>query len=203
MLFSEFYHKVWFDLRFRRNPALTIHKMWWSLQGAKFGFGTHVSRLQITWPHQVQTGANCHIESDVCFKFDGIWQLGPSIVIGDRVFVGRDCELNIRRRLQIGDDCLIASGCKFIDHDHGSQVGSPMNTQPGIDSPIVLENDVWLGVNVIVLKGVTIGQGAIVGAGAVVTKSIPTLEIWAGVPARKMGERGYSKSSAVQDVALQ
>ena len=55
--------------------------------------------------------------------------------------------------------------------------------------PLQLEKDVWLGVNVVVLKGVTIGQGAVVGAGAIMTKSIPACEIWAGVPARKVGTR--------------
>ena len=64
-----------------------------------------------------------------------------------------------------------------------------MNVQPNTTLPIVLENNVWLGVNAVVLKGVTIGSGAIVGAGAVVTKSVPAGEIWAGIPARKIGER--------------
>jgi acetyltransferase-like isoleucine patch superfamily enzyme len=53
----------------------------------------------------------------------------------------------------------------------------------------VLEDDVWLGVNVAVMDGVTIGQGAIVGAGAVVTKDIPPYAIAGGVPARLIGVR--------------
>ena len=64
-----------------------------------------------------------------------------------------------------------------------------MNKQPCPDGEIILGDDVWLGVNVVVLKGVTIGRGAVVGAGAVVTKSIPSFEIWAGIPARRIGER--------------
>ena len=59
------------------------------------------------------------MEDDIFFKFDGIWQPGPSIIVGDGVFIGRGCEFNIRQRIDIGNDSLIASGCKFIDRDHG------------------------------------------------------------------------------------
>ena len=80
-----------------------------------------------------------------------------------------------------------------------------MNRQPCPDAPIVLEDDVWLGVNVVVLKGVTIGRGAVVGAGAIVTKSIPACEIWAGVPARKVGTRAVrdhrAKEAAAEEYA--
>ncbi|MGZ5020707.1 MAG: acyltransferase, partial [Chthoniobacterales bacterium] len=66
----------------------------------------------------------------------------------------------------------------------------PMSQQTGgAEADIVVESDVWLGTNVIVLKGVRIDRGAIIAAGAVVTKSIPEYEIWGGVPAQKIGER--------------
>ncbi|NEO43482.1 MAG: acyltransferase [Moorea sp. SIO4A3] len=84
--------------------------------------------------------------------------------------------------------------CKFIDHDHGTaNLDQPINQQPGTELPIILEENVWLGVNVVVLKGVTIDKGAIVGAGAVVTKSIPENEIWAGIPAHKIRNRQANK----------
>ena len=163
--------------------------------GAKFGRGTSVPPLLIIWPHQVSVGARCILEPDIYFKYDGPWQPGPSIVVEDHVFIGRGCEFNIRNRIQIGSDSLIASGCKFIDHDPAMTLEhGPMNRQPCPDAPIVLEDDVWLGVNVVVLKGVTIGRGAVVGAGAIVTKSIPACEIWAGVPARKVGTRSARDS---------
>jgi acetyltransferase-like isoleucine patch superfamily enzyme len=59
----------------------------------------------------------------------------------------------------------------------------------GPEEPVTLDTDVWIGANAVLLKGVTIGKGAIVAAGAVVRNSIPSYEIWGGVPARKLGER--------------
>ena len=184
------FQKIAFRLRFGQSPGSLVRKLWWQIQGACFGAGTQVPSLTITWPHQVSVGARCKLEDDILFKYDGHWQQGPSIVIQDRVFLGRGCEFNIRKRIEIGSDCLIASGCKFIDHDHEMTVGvGPMRTLPCPDAEIILEEDVWLGVNVIVLKGVRIGRGAVVGGGAVVTKDVPEYQIWAGIPARKIGER--------------
>ena len=157
----------------------------------QIGAGTLLPKMRVTWPHQVSLGAGCTFEHDIHFKYDGIWAPGPSIILRDRVFVGFGCEFNVRRRLEIGSDCLIASGCKFIDHDHGTARGEvPMREQTaGAEAEIVLEEDVWLGVNVVVLKGVRIGRGAIIAAGAVVTGEVPAYEIWGGIPARKLSER--------------
>ena len=161
----------------------------WRAMGMDVGAGTTLPPIDVTWPHQVRLGRDCTIEPGVAFKFDGYWQPGPSIVVGDRVFVGRGCEFNVSHGLTIGDDALIASGCRFIDHNHGSAPGLPMREQPVESAPIAVEADAWLGVNVTVLKGVRIGRGAIVGAGSVVTRSVPDGEVWAGVPARRVRAR--------------
>ncbi len=180
--------------RLRANgsrAAAHLRTAWWRLMKMQVSAGTLLPRLRVTWPHQVSLGADCTLEHDIYFKYDGIWAPGPSIIIRDRVFIGFGCEFNARRRIEIGSDSLIASGCKFIDHDHGTARGDlPMREQTGgAEAEIVLEEDVWLGVNVVVLKGVRIGRGAIVAAGAIVTKDVPSYEIWGGVPARRLGER--------------
>jgi acetyltransferase-like isoleucine patch superfamily enzyme len=182
------------NFRLRANVATIwaqLRTLYWRVLGMEIGAGTALPRIHVTWPHQVSLGKDCIFERDIFFKYDGVWAPGPSIFIHDGVFVGSDCEFNARRRIEIGADCLIASGCKFIDHDHGAaRRDLPMRQQPpGPEAEIILAEDVWLGVNVVVLKGVHIGRGAIVGAGAVVTKNIPPYEIWAGVPAQKIGER--------------
>ena len=189
-------HKAFFRLRaFHEEIQSWRRGFYWRVQGARFGRATPVPPLRMTWPHQVQIGAHCTLEPDIFFKFDGIWSPGPSILIGDDCFVGRGCEFNICQRVSIGDHCLIASGCKFIDHDHGFAPGELMKNQAGEIAPIALADDVWLGVNVTVLKGVRIAQGAIVAAGAVVTKNVGANEIWAGVPARKIGQRPTNAES--------
>jgi len=182
------------SFRFRANASRLVAQLrtaWWRMHGMQIGAETLLPRVLVTWPHQVSLGDNCVLEHDIYFKYDGIYAPGPSIFIGDRVFIGFGCEFNVRRRIEIGADCLIASGCKFIDHDHGtSRRDVPMREQTGgAEAEIILGPDVWLGVNVVIVKGVQIGRGAIVAAGAVVTKDIGEYEIWGGIPARKIGER--------------
>ncbi|TDQ09987.1 acyltransferase [Pedobacter metabolipauper] len=175
--------------RYLRRFSSFFRKAWLRTFGMQIGKNTAVPSLVITWPHQVSLGEDCKLEDSIYFKFDGIWKKGPSIRIKNRVFIGSNCEFNIRKEISIGDDCLIASGCRFIDHDHGTALGMLIRDQHGEEGPIQLHQNVWLGANVIVLKGVEIGQGAIVAAGAVVVRSIPENEIWGGVPAKKIGVR--------------
>ena len=180
-----------FVLRFRywASTAGWLRKRWYALLGMQVGSGTVLPKLYVTWPNQVAIGQHCTLEHSIYFKFDGIWGPGPAIRIGNQVFIGTGCEFNISQGIEIGDKALIASGCRFIDHDHGMLLGVPMHTQPSVQQAIKLGSDVWLGCNVVVLKGVEIGEGAVVAAGAIVTKSILPYEIWAGVPARKIGQR--------------
>jgi len=171
------------------NFKLLPRKLWFRAMGARIGKKTYLSKIKMTWPHQVQIGNNCILEPDIYFKFDGICCPGPSIIIGDDIFIGRGCEFNIKNHIKIGDNSLIASGTKFIDHDHGTLPKALIQMQPGIEKPIEIGSDCWIGVNAVILKGVTIGDGAVIGAGAVVAKSVPPNEIWAGVPAKKIGIR--------------
>jgi len=180
-----------FVIRKRYWPRFTgfFRKIWLQFLGMKVGTGTTVPQLFVTWPHQVSLGNNCLLEEQISFKFDGIRKPGPSIFIGDNVFIGSGCEFNIRLRIDVGKDSLIASGCRFVDHDHGIEPGVLMRQQHGPEKAIKIGNDVWLGCNVVVLKGVEIGDGAVVAAGAVVTKSIAPGEIWGGIPAKKISDR--------------
>jgi acetyltransferase-like isoleucine patch superfamily enzyme len=180
-----------FVMRFRWYESFKgiIRKVYFSFLGMKIGRGTILPLMYVSWPHQVSIGNYCSFEPSIFFKYDGIWRDGQSIRIKNNVFIGAGCEFNIRSGIDIGNDTLIASGCKFIDHDHGINTTTLIRTQEGPEKAILIGNDVWLGCNVIVLKGVEIGDGAIVAAGAVVTKSIPAMEIWGGIPAKKIGAR--------------
>jgi len=175
--------------RYPTKIASAMRKIWFSWMGMEIGKGTVVSDIIVNWPHQVMVGTNSTLERDVIIKFAGIWQPGRSILIGNDTIVAKACEINITHGLSIGNDCLISAGCRIIDHNHGSQPGELMRLQECPGSPVVIGNDVWIGSDTIVLKGVVIGDGVVVAGGSVVTKSIPEMEIWGGIPAKRIGAR--------------
>lgn len=188
---NQIIDKVFFYFRVKFKNRLTsfIRKGFYSFQGMKIGKGTNLTAIEVTWPHQVSIGINCKLEKNIQFKFDGIWKKGPSIIIQDNVFVGTNVEFNIRQSIQIKANCLIASGVKFIDHDHGYGKENLIIKQTGVELGITINEDVWIGANSIILKGVTINKGAIIAAGSVLNKSVPSYEIWGGIPAKKISER--------------
>ena len=108
---------------------------------------------------------------------------GPAgrLLIGDDSFVNNGTILSASTEIRIGDRVNIAPHCVLIDNDfHGT---ADRHAAPKT-APIVLEDDVWLGTRVTVLKGVTIGRGSVIASGAVVTKDIPPGVLAGGVPAR-------------------
>lgn len=181
---SVLLQKLWRRLALLESPVQKLRRLHFWLRGAAIGKGTVLPRMQVTWPHQIQLGRDCVLQPDVFFNYSHYWTPGPSMVFGDRVFIGRGCEFNIREKITVGDDCLIASGCTFVDTNHGRDHSKPMNAQPLESAAITLGRNVWLGAQCVILKGVTLGDGAVIGAGSVVTKSVPAGETWAGVPAR-------------------
>jgi acetyltransferase-like isoleucine patch superfamily enzyme len=189
MRFTEAFQRLCRRCALRTTLTMRLRRWHLQLRGARIGQNVSLARTTVTWPHQLEIGPRTVIEQDVYFKYDGPWKPGPSIIIGSDTFIGAASEFNIRASIRVGESCLIASGCKFIDHDHRIAPQGESLRDGGPEAPISLESNVWLGVNVVVLKGVNIGTGAIVGAGSVVTKSIPPNEIWAGVPAKQIGRR--------------
>lgn len=115
---------------------------------------------------------------------------GGNIHIADNVWLGPGCLVYGNAGVRIGSNVLIAghSAISTVSHKF-ERTDIPINHQ-GLDcAPIVLEDDVWIGLNCSIVKGVTIGQGSIIGAGAVVTSDIPPFSIAVGVPAKVVGSR--------------
>jgi len=167
-----------------------VRTLLWKLRGAHIGRGTLLPRgTSTTWPHQVSLGQRCILQPDIFFNYDHYWVPGPSIVVGDGVFIGRGCEFNIRKRLVVGEGALIASGCTFVDHDHGRDAKTGRINEDCPAEAIHIEDGAWIGANCTILKGVRIGRNSVVGAGSVVTKSVPDGEVWAGNPARMISSR--------------
>jgi acetyltransferase-like isoleucine patch superfamily enzyme len=121
-----------------------------------------------------------------------IWFFGPTplrrnrlLTIGQRSRVNRDCCLDARGGLSIGSDVSISPGVTILTAEH----------PPGDDEfrvelrPVRIEDRVFIGMRAIILPGVTLGAGAVVAAGAVVTRDVPELTIVGGVPAKPIGKR--------------
>ncbi len=137
---------------------------------------------------RVQIGPRAHIYRDTVIEIGA----GGSVIIGEATHIQGRCNLKgFVEDLIIGSNVQIAPGCAFSPYEHNyDDLTRPIRSQ-GLHSkgPIIVEDDVWLGLDVKVLDGVTIGKGAIVGAGAVVTKDIPPYAIAVGVPARVVAYR--------------
>jgi acetyltransferase-like isoleucine patch superfamily enzyme len=115
---------------------------------------------------------------------------GGAVVIGSRVHLGPYTTLYAHGGLTLGDDCLVGPHCCLVAGEHRvPPLGTAIRSQPDRPAPIRIGRDVWLGAHVTVLGDVEIGEGCIVGAGAVVTRSLPAGAIAAGVPARVIGQR--------------
>ncbi|KQQ94191.1 thiamine biosynthesis protein ThiF [Leifsonia sp. Leaf325] len=106
---------------------------------------------------------------------------GRNITLGKRVFINSGCRFQDQGGITIGDDCLIGHNAVIATLQHDID---PRRRSDLIPSPVVIERNVWLGANVTVLPGVTIGEDAVIGAGSVVTKDIPAGTIAVGSPAR-------------------
>ncbi len=115
--------------------------------------------------------------------------LSDDFVAGAYSFLGRHCVVG--PKVELGPYTMIAGEVAFVGGDHRyDRPGIPVvfSGREEISSTVV-EADVWVGYRAIIMAGVRIGRGAIVAAGAVVTKDVPAYEVYGGVPARKIGER--------------
>ena len=110
------------------------------------------------------------------------------ITLGARCYVNRHTMLDASERIEVGDDTMIGPFCYITDHDHTFGDGMRPADGPLISAPVKIGARCWLGAHVSVLKGVSIGDGTVVGAGSVVTKSLPAGVLAVGTPARVVRE---------------
>lgn len=146
----------------------------------------------------IEIGENCLLNGTFIFEIsEGI------ITIGDRTFIGGGTFICIDE-IKIGSDVMFSWGCTIADNNSHSHVWSErendvMSWKKGVDEnkigaykdwtnvkkgKVVIKDKAWIGFNSIILKGVTVGEGAIIGAGSVVTKDVPDWTIVAGNPAK-------------------
>jgi acetyltransferase-like isoleucine patch superfamily enzyme len=106
---------------------------------------------------------------------------GKNITIGKRVFINEGCCFQDQGGIEIGDDCLIGQQVVIATLNHNAL---PEKRKDMIAKPVKIGNNVWIGAHATILQGVTIGDNAIIAAGAVVAKDVPANVIVGGVPAK-------------------
>lgn len=128
--------------------------------------------------------------------------VATDLVTGPYVFIGRNCD--IAPRVTIGRYTMLAPEVAIVGGDHLWDVpGVPMQFAGRPSQPTTrIGSDAWLGYGAIVMRGVTIGDGAIVAAGAVVTRDVPPFEVWAGVPATRLRDRFTSAADREEHAAM-
>lgn len=148
---------------------------------------THVTPLR-----SVRIGADPAISPNASFS-------NPErIEIGDRCRIGARCTLWAgpgTGRVIIGDDVLFAPEVLVTAANYRYNDGSPVTSQAMDEADVVIGDDVWLGARAIVLPGARIGNGSIIGAGALVKDEIPPFSIAVGTPAKVVGQRKIEGSN--------
>jgi len=138
--------------------------------------------------------AGCWIEKDCTLWIAQEVGANPLLKLGN-IYVGRNCYLGAFQPLEIGDDTIIGPYSYIITANHRYSDGHrTIRTQGYEGSPIIIGSDVWIGCHVTILPGARIGDRAVIGAGAVVTSSVPSGEVWGGVPARKITDANRSSA---------
>lgn len=165
-LVASYEFVMWVLFNLPRYSFLNALKSWFlRLQGAQVG--RRVTYYPGVW---IVPGKNLVIGDDVDLALDVLITTGGGVTIGDRTLIG------YRTQILSSNHVIPPKPDRIFDAGH-------------VSKPVIIGQDVWIGASCIILPGVTIGEGSVIAAGSVVTKSIPPFTIVAGVPARKIKER--------------
>ena len=149
-------------------------------------------RVEVRSPERLVLGSDVYVEPGVFLHCGGMdWSPEDGgISIGANTYIGPNSVLFGAAGIEMGAGVLISPGVVITTHQHSyRQAEVEIRHQPLRFGRIVIERDVWIGANATILPGVRLGAGSVVGAGAVVTRDVPSNTVVAGVPARVLGER--------------
>lgn len=165
-------------------------------KGRHIKFGPDINVTPGCW---LELGENISIEARCIFEIS----INPQakVKIGDGTWISHDCHVCSYNQIDIGSQVLIGEFVSIRDSTHGAADSKvPIKKQKDILGSIIIEDDVWIGRGCLVQgkpEGVVIGHGAVIAANSVVSRSIPTMEVWGGVPARFIKRRDEKFSEAI------
>jgi acetyltransferase-like isoleucine patch superfamily enzyme len=169
-------------------------KTWWWVRSC-WSKGMHIHPTirifgRVPAFNLIHIGKQCIIERNVTLFFSPDEDHDPKLSLGNSSYIGESTILGVYDPISIGDYVMVGPHCRIMSANHRFNTrATPISLQGMQAKPVSIEDDVWLGINAVVLPGVTIHKGAIIAAGAVVTKDIPAYEIWGGVPAKFISMR--------------
>lgn len=162
----------------------------WKGQFKSFGLGSKLaSDITLLNPQCITVGQNVSIMSHCVLECSPSSVLSPEMVLGNNISIGEYSHITCARRIVIGDGLLTGRFVLITDNGHGQNSAEELDTNPLLrkissSGSVIIGRNVWIGDKATVLPNVTIGDGAVIAANAVVTKNVPPYTVVAGCPAR-------------------
>ena len=158
------------------NPDKLVSRVREYLNEARVGINHQEKIIQDgTWNvFQIDNKADLIVGSNViCRNFENFHVSSGKLVLNDGVFINNSCSFNCMERIEIGAGTMMGEGVRFYDHDH-IYTAEKIEKWQWTTAPIRVGRDCWIGSNVTILKGVTIGDNTIIGAGCLIRNDIPS-----------------------------
>jgi acetyltransferase-like isoleucine patch superfamily enzyme len=168
--------------------------------------------LKLRWRGRLQTDGLCFVCPGVTFEIGrgatvrlGRWSwIGDGckirahegeVIIGAKSVLGQECTVSAFQHISIGRECIIADRVMMIDFDHGVvEVERPIREQGIYKRDLDIGHNVWIGYGACLLRGVAVGDNAVIGTSAVVTVDVPENAVVAGIPAKVIRKRDAPKT---------
>ncbi len=131
-------------------------------------------------------------------RFYNLYRTGlRGLTIGHRCYVGNEVLLDMADRILIEDEVTLAARVHILTHTNPGYADHPLQKHlPSMQAPVHLRRGAFVGANAVIAPGVTVGECAVVGAGAVVTRDVPAYTVVAGVPAKPLRKLGETKTTS-------